>query len=544
MRDKLRTVKSRAMLLMILFALFITLLVFVLSSKVIYDFQRRVMVQSVEFNLRLVAEIIAQDMRDLESLGRWCGTNETIASFFLSRRDDGLDGWRRLSEEFYNNRAASFVNRLLIFDYSSKRVLQTGNLINASIPVTSWNVEAVYGEGISAEPGWQKIAVDPFYTTRDIPVIPLVNPLYNPNNGEIIGTVVLAASPGMITGKLSGYQAPSDTDLYLSIQGTYYRIEGGNLTAMEPPWTELSRTKVETTGSEAAAITVQNGEGRRTLVSSRIREGIALAQTLHQLRPFPAEGAWPALAAGVGLLLVLLALLWSGINRQTGELAALMEERIAREKKAQDLEYRMLLSQINPHFLYNTLNSIKWMASIQKASGIAEMITALSRLLRTLTKDTRKTASLREEIALLEDYLVIQKYRYGDSVVFKKEIEDEGLLDTPIPRFTLQPLAENAIFHGLEPKGGGVITVRVRQDPDDLSAVLVSLEDNGVGMSEETLANIRGTGREGGGVFRELGIRSVEERLRYAGAGGLVVRSEEGKYTVMTISLGRGAVND
>jgi two-component system sensor histidine kinase YesM len=533
------------MLLMILFALFITLLVFILSSKVIYDFQRRVMVQSVEFNLRLVAEIIAQDMRDLESLGRWCGTNETIASFFISARDDGLDGWRRLSEEFHNNRGASFVNRLLIFDYPSKRVLQTGNLINASIPVTSWNVEAVHERGISTEPGWQEIVIDPFYTARDIPVIPLVNPLYNPNNGAIIGMVLLAASPGLITNKLSGYQAPSDTDLYLSIQGKYYRIEDDNLIAIESFWTELSRTKVETAGSEAAAIVIQNGEGRRrTLVSCGIREGITLAQTLHQLRPFPAEGAWPALAAGIGLLLLLLALLWSGINRQTWELTALMEERIAREKKAQDLEYRMLLSQINPHFLYNTLNSIKWMASIQKASGIAEMITALSRLFRTLTKDTRKIASLREEIALLEDYLVIQKYRYGDSVVFKKEIENEALLDTPIPRFTLQPLAENAIFHGLEPKGGGAITVRVRQDPDDPSAALVSLEDNGVGMSAETLANIRGTGREGEGVFRELGIRNVEERLRYAGAGGLVIRSEEGKYTVMTISLSRGVVYD
>jgi two-component system sensor histidine kinase YesM len=517
------------MLLKLLFALFITLLVFVLSSKVIYDFQRRVTVQSVEFNLQLVAGIIAQDMRDLENFARWCGTNETIASFFLSRPGDGLEGWRRLSEEFYNNRAAPFVNRLLIFDHASRRVLQIGNLINASVPVTRWNVDAVHGRGISPEPGWQEITADPFYTTRNIPVIPLVNPLYNPNNGAIIGTVLVAASTSLVTGKLTGYQAPSDTDIYLAIGDKYYRIQGEELTPEESFGTELGPT----------------GDGRRrTLVSCPIREGITLAQTLRQLRPFPAEGAWPALAAGIAVLFLLLALLWSGINRQTGELAALMEERIAREKKAQDLEYRMLLSQINPHFLYNTLNSIKWMASIQKASGIAEMITALSRLLRTVTKDSRKTASLKEEIALLEDYLVIQKYRYGDSVIFKKEIEDEVLLDTPIPRFTLQPLAENAIFHGLEPKGGGVITVRVRKDPEDPSMVLVSLEDDGVGMTPETLAGIHRAGGEEGGVFRELGIHNVEERLRYAGLGGLAVKSKEGKYTVMTISLNREAARD
>ncbi|MDR3162227.1 MAG: sensor histidine kinase, partial [Spirochaetaceae bacterium] len=394
----------------------------------------------------------------------------------------------------------------------------------------------------SLEQGWREITTDPFYTTRDIPVIPLVNPLYNPNNGAIIGTVLLAASPGLITGKLGGYQAPSDTDLYLAIRDKYYRIRGDQLIPVESSWKELSRSGEDAIGAGTAVITVRLGEGRRTLVSRRIREGITLAQTLHQLRPFPAEGAWPALAAGIALLLLLLALLWSGINRQAGALAALMEERIAREKKAQDLEYRMLLSQINPHFLYNTLNSIKWMASIQKASGIAEMITALSRLLRTVTKDTRKITSLREEIALLEDYLVIQKYRYGDSVIFKKEIEDETLLDTPIPRFSLQPLAENAIFHGLEPKGGGLITVRVREDPGDPAVTLVSLEDDGVGMNAETLAGIREAG--GDGVFRELGIHNVDERLRYAGAGRLGIKSEEGKYTVMTISLSRGAVHD
>jgi two-component system sensor histidine kinase YesM len=537
------------MLLMLLFALVITLLVFVLSSRAIYDFQRRVTMQSVEFNLQLVAGIIAQDMRDLENFARWCGTNETIASFFVSGRDDGLEGWRRLSEEFYNNRAASFVNRLLIFDYASRRVLQMGNLINASVPVTRWNVDEAHGRGISPEPGWQGIAPDPFYTTRDVPVIPLVNPLYNPNNGAITGTVLLAASTTLITGKFSGYQAPSDTDLYLAIGGQYYRIQGDNLIPEESSWTELSRAGKDAIGAGTMAITLRFGDGRRrTLVGCRIREGITLAQTLRQLRPFPAEGAWPALAAGIALLLLLLALLWSGINRQTGELAALMEERIAREKKAQDLEYRMLLSQINPHFLYNTLNSIKWMASIQKASGIAEMITALSRLLRTVTKDTRKTASLREEIALLEDYLVIQKYRYGDSVIFKKEIEDEALLNTPIPRFTLQPLAENAIFHGLEPKGGGVITVRVRKDPENPQAVLVSLEDNGVGMNAGILAGIHGgthrAGGEEGEVFRELGIHNVEERLRYAGSGGLSIESEEGAYTVMTISLNLEAAGD
>jgi two-component system sensor histidine kinase YesM len=533
------------MLIMLLFALFITLLVFVLSSTVIYDFQRRVTVQSAEFNLQLVAEIIAGDMRDLEMFARWCGTNETIATSLVSGQGDGLEGWRRLSEEFYNSRATPLVNRLLIFENTSKRVLQVGNLINAAVPVTGWNVDTMFGRGISADPGWQGIVADPFFLTREVPVIPLVHPLYHPDRGTIIGTVLLAASTSLITGKLTRYNAPADTELYLSIRDRTYRIAGEDLVPEDPSWTELSRTGEDTISPGTVVIKIRDREGqRRTLVSCRVREGITLAQTLHRLRPFPAEGAWPALAAGLVVLLLLLSFLWFGINRQTAEITLLMEDRIADEKKAQDLEYRVLLSQINPHFLYNTLNSIKWMASIQNATGIAEMTTALSRLLRTVTKDTRKDVPLREELALLEDYLVIQKYRYGDSVVYKKVIEDEALLDCSIPRFTLEPLAENAIFHGLEPKGGGTITVWVREDPGDPSRILVSLEDDGIGMNNETIAAIRKGGGDGGEIFRELGIHHVEERLRYAGVGGLDIKSEEGKYTAMTISLKRERGDD
>src|SRR5690606_39201106 len=102
-----------------------------------------------------------------------------------------------------------------------------------------------------------------------------------------------------------------------------------------------------------------------------------------------------------------------GINRLSQDIVALMETRLADEKQKQELEYRMLQSQINPHFLYNTLNSIKWMATIQNARGIAEMTTSLSRLLRNITKDIRKLVPLREELALLDDYFLIQKYRYG-----------------------------------------------------------------------------------------------------------------------------------
>jgi two-component system sensor histidine kinase YesM len=171
------------------------------------------------------------------------------------------------------------------------------------------------------------------------------------------------------------------------------------------------------------------------------------------------------------------------------------------------------------------------MATIQNAVGIAEMTTALSRFLKILSKENRELVVLRDELLLLEDYLVIQKYRYGGSVNFEKKIEDE-LLDTPIPRFILQPLAENAIFHGIEPKGSGnIVLLAEKRDAD----VLISLTDDGVGMVTPFAAKPP----ESGESVQGFGIHSVDERLRYAfGEGyGLSIESKQGSYTTVTIRV-------
>ncbi|GHV42479.1 hypothetical protein AGMMS49546_21240 [Spirochaetia bacterium] len=552
MRDKFKTVKSQAILLMVIFAFVITVMVFVFSSYIIYNFERRTTIQSVEFNLQLIAGVIEQDIRDLTALGRWCGVNDTITAYFIAEQGEApasLNAWYRLSEEFYNNRAGLYVNRLLIFSYENKRPLQLGNRIASSVPVTSWNVDSVFSTGLSAEaavnsPGaaWQKVIADPFYLTRDYPVIPFFSPLYHPNNGSIIGGVFLAASTNLITDKLAGYTLPSEGALYLDLSGSRYRIDKDRFVSAAPSWTETGRSAAGALSVNTIVLTVREDQHKPyILISYPIRDGITLTQAYPQPRFFHIEGAWPILTAALCVLILLLILSWSGINRMAREITALMEKQIADEKNKKENEYRMLQNQITPHFLYNTLNSIKWMATIQNAGGIAEMTTALSRLLQTVSKDIRKVVPLRDELSLLNDYLIIQKYRYGDSVTLEKEIPDESLLDTLIPRFTLQPLAENAIFHGIEPKGSGTITVKVTENKNEagISETLVSITDDGIGMKAEVIAGVHKTESERAGMFQDLGIHNVDERLRYAfgEAYGLSIASEEGKYTTITIRL-------
>ena len=168
------------------------------------------------------------------------------------------------------------------------------------------------------------------------------------------------------------------------------------------------------------------------------------------------------------------------------------------------LEYRMLQNQINPHFLYNTFNSIKWMATIQGADGITEMVTALSRLMKNISKRDDSVIPLSDELAFIDDYMTIMKYRYGNTLNYVRSVHP-GTEWVNLPRFTLQPLVENAIFHGIEPRGTGAIAIVV-QSFDDHATVMVA--DNGVGFTK------MGEPKKDG-VFKNIGIDNIVQRLNY-----------------------------
>ena len=228
-----------------------------------------------------------------------------------------------------------------------------------------------------------------------------------------------------------------------------------------------------------------------------------------------------------------------GINKLSGDIAELINDKIQDEKERQSLEYQMLLSQINPHFLYNTLNSIKWMATIQNATGIAEMTTSLSRLMKSVSKDTNQIISIQQELDLLNNYFIIQNYRYGGTIRLDINVIDEELYQCQIPKFTLQPMVENAIFHGIEPKGSvGKIVITIESLDDQ--TIRITIEDNGIGLSEQQISSILTTNdNSSSGLFQKIGVNNVNQRIKYAfGTNyGLQFHSKEGEYTIITILL-------
>ena len=226
-----------------------------------------------------------------------------------------------------------------------------------------------------------------------------------------------------------------------------------------------------------------------------------------------------------------------GINRMSENIVSLMEKSVADEKKKRDLELKVLQTQVNPHFLYNTLNSIKWMATIQRASGIGEMATALSRLLRNMAKGVSSSITIGEELKLVEDYITIQQYRYGESFRVEYQVSEESK-HYLIPKFTLQPIIENAVFHGLEPKAGmGIICVEVTEQD---ASIRLRIRDNGIGMTEEEIRQVMsGNGLKVKDSLNGIGIKNVDERIKlsFGSDYGLTIDSIPGEFTVVSIII-------
>jgi two-component system sensor histidine kinase YesM len=233
-----------------------------------------------------------------------------------------------------------------------------------------------------------------------------------------------------------------------------------------------------------------------------------------------------------------LGILGSKINTMTESIKILMNKMVEEEEEKRKFELKALQNQINPHFLYNTLNSIKWMAAVHGAEGIKKMVVALGRLLRNLSADTNKEITLQEELDILDDYIYIQDIRYSGKIKFKKEIKDSGLLKAKIIKFILQPLVENAIFHGIEAKEeADLIKIRAEKifDLEDKPRMKITVFDNGIGMSKEEIAKILNKNEEVEHKhgLNGIGLQNVQERIKmnYGNEFGLSINSKEEDFT-------------
>lgn len=206
------------------------------------------------------------------------------------------------------------------------------------------------------------------------------------------------------------------------------------------------------------------------------------------------------------------------------------------EQSLHEAQFLGLQSQINPHFLFNTLNTIARTAMFERAEGTAQLIQSLSRVFRYNLRDSRKTVTLQEELQILEEYLALQKRRYDDRLEFRIRCGFDAT-GVSVPCFTLQPLVENAIKYGIEPKEeGGVLEVDVRRRA---GMVHISVRDDGLGMTRRHLRAVLGGSPSSSTHSSGIGIPNVVDRLRllYRGRERFTIRSSPGRGTVVHLAV-------
>ena len=214
------------------------------------------------------------------------------------------------------------------------------------------------------------------------------------------------------------------------------------------------------------------------------------------------------------------------------------------QKNKKNTELWLLQSQINPHFLYNTLDTVVWMAEAGDSKKVVDMITALSGFLRIGLNNGKRFIQIREEIRHIENYLKIQKFRYEDILEYSIDIED-NLFDIRILKLLLQPIVENALYHGIKYKrSGGKISVKgYRKDEH----IILQVIDNGIGMETKKLESLKNIIKNEyideidmvKSSKESFGLYNVAERIRlyYGNEYGLNIDSTENIGTTVSIIL-------
>ena len=215
-----------------------------------------------------------------------------------------------------------------------------------------------------------------------------------------------------------------------------------------------------------------------------------------------------------------------------------IEEQVKEEQKQlRKAEFELLQAQINPHFLYNTLDAIVWSAEAGNQKQVVKMVGSLSDFFRTSLNKGKEIVTIKEELQHVRSYLEIQQIRYQDILTYEIDAEDE-IGGYKIPKITVQPIVENALYHGIKNKrGGGKITVNGKSDGDD---IVITVHDDGMGMDIDRLQQVQQSLVSGDENEKAIyGLYNVNERIRleFGEEYGIKIESIHGIGTTVTVRL-------
>lgn len=231
------------------------------------------------------------------------------------------------------------------------------------------------------------------------------------------------------------------------------------------------------------------------------------------------------------------------LNTMTEQIDVLIKKNMEEQKNFQKAEVKALQAQITPHFLYNTFDTIVWLAEEERTDEVVKITKAFSEFLRISLSRGHEWITIGQELEHIKNYLTIQKIRYADILNYNIEANPD-LLDAKIIKLVLQPLVENAIYHGIKNKRGrGVLKVNVDFADEERKTIRFAVEDNGAGFTPERLEEVRSELASGDLDSEKLssvyGLYNVNKKLKlYYGnqTSGLIIESEQGKGSLVTFT--------
>ncbi|MBQ8946553.1 MAG: sensor histidine kinase [Lachnospiraceae bacterium] len=591
-----KSLRSRILILVTCYSMLIAFIVGVASFYVAHRYLIESERQSSYINLQLIGNSIDSDIGDAVSLCNRLLLDSRVEQYLTEierRKDDvrdyrrfSMNVWTHLNDEYRMSSSYDLTTRFFISTPDGSDFLQIVRIPATDPSFTAGNImEMPYFDELLDAPGYRfpGFTPSPVYSASPTPVMPVVRPVRSSKSPQIIGWIYVEISSEIISSRIDTLDLPADSNLYMTFENeiTYLYKDGRFIETELPP--DLTHYELSDR-SISLSIVPSELEMRKRSTSFALAiigilffillTGIAIYVLLRGMINKPVDAILAKLSkVGGGDFGRDESIEWDnefgrigkGINDLSNDVNALINNRLEDERARQNLEYRILQSQINPHFMYNTLNTIKWMATIRGADGIADMSTALSRLLKNISKSEDNLIPLRKELELLNDYYTIMKYRYGGTIELVTEIEDEDLTDCLVNRFSLQPIVENAIFHGIEPKGSaGRITIRIfsregqpenddpaRDTADDAAStdvesprgdaiLCIDVHDNGIGMDQKTIEDImNGRSDSSNDFFKDVGIANVNSRIKFTFGDeyGLTIESVPSEYTCVHFVL-------
>lgn len=559
-----------------------------------HKYMQRSLIGSAESNLRMLGDSINENIQDVFRMARFCQGSSDIAEYIKASPEPGsvlsVATYDRLYEEYQNNPSDNYIPRVIVAtDDNYLQACQAS--FSTSVDLIAMIKDLPYFESMLSADDYdfsQGIIADPFLRGSNVKyVIPLIRPIsyrFRSNQG---GFLFLEISCDMITSKLSTYYMDDGSSLFLIMGEHIYQVDSTSINEINPEY-RIIEDQSYMSSVATNVYRIDTTEGKKTVIvyplsmnGCYLVQAISSKETQRQIGLF-----WLIMLAiligliAIGIIMVIMmndmihkplsrirvkigkisegdfsrdgsieadheiGEIGKGINDLSESVSKLLDSRVENEKQKRDLEYKMLQSQINPHFLYNTLNSIKMMSQAQGATGITEMTTSLASLLRSISKGTSLLVPISEELSLVKNYFTIQNLRYGGMIRLNINVDDETIYKAQILKFTLQPIVENAIFHGLEPKGGtGTIDIHAYYvtRKDDGRDICIEITDDGVGIPEVQCTTLLDDheGENRSEFFKEIGISNVHKRLKYEFGEqyGLFIESKEGKYTKIRVLI-------